>query len=106
MFDCVGDCFEDNEVFGEQGFEFRSVAIVGVDRCNQLVFVVFQELGERFQVGLALIVGWLWRSQVSRTLGIETRLEFSGNRDRMRIGYRRIHDVPFLLVFHVSSQAK
>jgi hypothetical protein len=42
IFGDVGDCFEHNEVFGEQGLEFRSVAVVGVDRCDQLVLVVFQ----------------------------------------------------------------
>jgi hypothetical protein len=104
FFGGVGDCFQDNEIFAEQGLELRPVAVVGVDRCDQLILVVFEELRERLQVGHALIVGWLRRRQVSRTLGIETRLKFSGNRDRMRTGHRRIHDVPFLLVSRVLSE--
>jgi len=98
IFGGVGDCFEDNEVFGEQGLEFRPVAVVSVYRCDQLILVVFQELRERFQVGHALIVGWLRRRQISRTLLVKAGPKFSGNVDRTGID-RHVHDALFLLVF-------
>ena len=103
MFDCIGDGLQDNEIFREQGLEFRPVAVVGVDRCDQIILVVFQETRQRPQVSNALSIGWLRRRQVSRTLLVKAGLKFSGNVDRTGID-RHVHDVPFLLVFRVSSK--
>ena len=73
--------FEHDEIFGEQGLEFRAVAIIGVDGSDKRLAVFFEQGRKQFEIGNALGVTRLRRGKIGRALVVEAGPKFGGNRN-------------------------